>query len=344
MPFDDALRPIFKIIQGVFRKPRWECARADDQWASRHILSSIIEAICETDVVVADLTTANANVYYEVGVAQAIGKDVILIAQDIEEVRSNLRGFNVHCYGIDRTRNTRLTKDLRAIACKVESSLLPFNLEDDITRTRRIIEEMEFLKEKVKSRRTPVTIRIHAGFSSLCNLDMNREEDADRREHGQLLVQERELLKELLRLGAKLKAILSPPILPHGNETRMRDRLDMLIDFAEHDDKCMANCSMALAADRGTNLLVFDNELMFEGYKTEVGSGFGFTCVSRHRDWIEKRIKVFDLLFDSACKYTLSQHGDPHAVAAQPPLQAAFLKGLRDTRTAWSSGRGTQQR
>lgn len=51
--------------------------RADDYSAVGNITSQVIEAINEADLIVADLTGRNANVYYELGVAHSYAKHVV---------------------------------------------------------------------------------------------------------------------------------------------------------------------------------------------------------------------------------------------------------------------------
>ena len=45
------------------------------------IAQNIIETIKQADVVIADITNENPNVYYEIGVAQAFGKPLIIVSQ-----------------------------------------------------------------------------------------------------------------------------------------------------------------------------------------------------------------------------------------------------------------------
>jgi nucleoside 2-deoxyribosyltransferase len=48
----------------------------------RRIKDAIIQAILTSDLVIADLTGKSENVYYELGVAHAVGCDVILLTQE----------------------------------------------------------------------------------------------------------------------------------------------------------------------------------------------------------------------------------------------------------------------
>ena len=58
--------------------------RAQDLSSARNILADIVQGIEGATIVVADLTDLNPNVFYEVGIAHALQKPVILLTQDID--------------------------------------------------------------------------------------------------------------------------------------------------------------------------------------------------------------------------------------------------------------------
>ncbi len=57
------------------------------------IMESIWRTINEARIIIADITTRNPNVMYEIGIAHTIGKDVILLAQDLEQEKIP---FDIH--------------------------------------------------------------------------------------------------------------------------------------------------------------------------------------------------------------------------------------------------------
>ncbi len=60
--------------------------RADEVLGSNIIIDDIISQIKKSNIIIADITVRNANVYYELGYAHALGKKVILIAQEGTEI------------------------------------------------------------------------------------------------------------------------------------------------------------------------------------------------------------------------------------------------------------------
>lgn len=92
MPFEANLRPVYDDhITNVVKKLGLTVARADDFFTSHSVMSDIWAAICKTRAIIADCTGRNTNVFYEIGLAHAIGKPVVLITQNKEDVPFDLR-------------------------------------------------------------------------------------------------------------------------------------------------------------------------------------------------------------------------------------------------------------
>ncbi len=85
-------------IKPVLAKYDYRAVKVDDINITGEVLSSIINVIAESDLIIAELSEKNTNVYYELGIAQALGKNVILLAQDLSEVPVDLRGFYIVQY------------------------------------------------------------------------------------------------------------------------------------------------------------------------------------------------------------------------------------------------------
>lgn len=99
MPFSEAFDDIFKeFIKATLEEYHFEVVRADDIQNAQSILKDIVQAIEECDLLVADLTDSNPNVYYELGLAHAFAKPVILLTQQIDELPFDLRSYRVVRY------------------------------------------------------------------------------------------------------------------------------------------------------------------------------------------------------------------------------------------------------
>ena len=99
MPFDDEFNSVYEqFIKPTFEEQGFVVLRADDILNQQHILKDIIDQIEKGDLIVADLTSTNPNVFYELGLAHAFRKRVILLTQSIEEVPFDLQGYRLVVY------------------------------------------------------------------------------------------------------------------------------------------------------------------------------------------------------------------------------------------------------
>ena len=92
--------------------------RTTDLFRSSNIVNDIWSFITDAAVLLADLTGKNPNVFYELGLAHAAKKPVVLITENMDDVPFDLRGLRVHEY---TPRLTGWDTDLRA---KIRASLL----------------------------------------------------------------------------------------------------------------------------------------------------------------------------------------------------------------------------
>ena len=88
------------------------CIRGDDMFGSEVIMDDIIAAISNAEIVVADLTGQNANVFYEVGIAH-VSKPVLLLAQSVDDVPFDLRHRRVLIYDYSPHGCKRLEQRLK---------------------------------------------------------------------------------------------------------------------------------------------------------------------------------------------------------------------------------------
>ena len=93
--------------------------RGDDFFSAHHIMSDIWRAIWHSRVIIADCTTKNPNVFYEIGVAHTIGKPVVLITQNDDDVPFDLRSTRYIKYAFNprgmKTFESRLKSTIQTI-------------------------------------------------------------------------------------------------------------------------------------------------------------------------------------------------------------------------------------
>ena len=80
MPFHRIYNPVRDAISNACEKNKFSYHRSDDEFVNGSILKYTVEQIVQSQLVIAVLDGRNANVFYEIGIAHAIGKPVLLIA------------------------------------------------------------------------------------------------------------------------------------------------------------------------------------------------------------------------------------------------------------------------
>lgn len=123
MPFAEELRPVYEDhIKGVTKRLKLEVARSDDFFTNGSIMADIWSAINHAALVIADCTGRNPNVFYEIGLAHAIGKSTVLITQSIDDIPFDLRHLRTIIYqfnprGMKQFEKT-LEKTIKALISK----------------------------------------------------------------------------------------------------------------------------------------------------------------------------------------------------------------------------------
>jgi hypothetical protein len=108
-PFTDEMTRIFTrhIKRVAIENELWP-TRADSFRSERSVVSDIWNAICAAKIIVADLTEQNANVFYELGIADVLGTQTILLAQDISKIPFDVQHRRIVEYESTRTGLSKL--------------------------------------------------------------------------------------------------------------------------------------------------------------------------------------------------------------------------------------------
>ena len=130
----------------------FEAKRADDLYRPGNIVNDIWKYTKEATVILADLTSKNPNVFYELGLAHAITKPAVLITGSMEDVPFDLRSLRV----IEYDKNLPnwgsqlqgvITKALRETLENPAEAILPTFFEKDKTEKIRVsAEKIELLE------------------------------------------------------------------------------------------------------------------------------------------------------------------------------------------------------
>ena len=151
MELSDEFRPVYEALREVAREAGFYPHRADED-PRRNIVKAIIDSIHRATIVVADLTYYNPNVMYELGVANALSKDCLMICQrtpsgiwrvsrteaDVGDLAFDIKGIKVEPY-VNDAEGLKMLKDrLRKALEQNEPFDCPVNtaLDDFVKRNR----------------------------------------------------------------------------------------------------------------------------------------------------------------------------------------------------------------
>lgn len=116
MPFNESWsNTVFSsLIEPACQVAGLSCLRGDTVERSRDLVSNILQAICEAGIVIIDASAPNPNVYYELGLCDAIGKDYRVLKQAGVVLPADLAGAHYIEYSLSNITAARdgLAKEL----------------------------------------------------------------------------------------------------------------------------------------------------------------------------------------------------------------------------------------
>jgi hypothetical protein len=125
-------RIYFDLIVPALEDAGYRVDRADTLLTQRNVLSDIVRGIEEATLVIAEITTPNPNVLYELGLAQGLNKPTLLIAQELDEVPFDLRSYRIERYSTDFSEVAGFAERLKSLALEHLRGTVEFSspLED----------------------------------------------------------------------------------------------------------------------------------------------------------------------------------------------------------------------
>ena len=102
MPFSSVFDAEYHdIIRPAVEAAGLTCIRADELYSKPQVIADIWKSLRSARVVIAELSGRNTNVFYELGVAHVLGKPVIIITRNQEDVPFDLKALRYLYYDIN---------------------------------------------------------------------------------------------------------------------------------------------------------------------------------------------------------------------------------------------------
>ncbi|MDH3501279.1 MAG: hypothetical protein OEL69_02075 [Nitrosopumilus sp.] len=113
MPFRENFDRIYKNnVKPIATKLDYRVLRADDIFTPTVIIEDIWEQLNKAKFIIADVTGRNPNVFYELGIAHTIGKKVIMITQNEDDIPFDVKHIRHFKYADNENGWTKLESDL----------------------------------------------------------------------------------------------------------------------------------------------------------------------------------------------------------------------------------------
>jgi CheY-like chemotaxis protein len=99
MPFDKKFRQVYQRIKEGVTDCGLSCIRADEVVHTRAVYEGMLELVRKSKLVVFVADGGNCNAYYEAGFADAMHKEVFIVASSLDELKFDVRHRHTLIYG-----------------------------------------------------------------------------------------------------------------------------------------------------------------------------------------------------------------------------------------------------
>jgi hypothetical protein len=120
MPFNDNFTQIHGVITSVCKDLSVRCKRADDIFASNPIMTNILQGIISSEIIIADITEKNPNVYYELGIAHTCRdkEAIIIITQNTNNLPFDISHLSILKYDLDNIPEFKFNLKEKISVCR----------------------------------------------------------------------------------------------------------------------------------------------------------------------------------------------------------------------------------
>lgn len=93
MPFHEDWEPVYECLRRAVESPEvgMRCIRADEIYSTKSVMADVLDLVRRANVVIAEVSSSNPNVLYELGICHAFKDKVVLVTQHPRHVRRGTR-------------------------------------------------------------------------------------------------------------------------------------------------------------------------------------------------------------------------------------------------------------
>ena len=128
MPFKDDFDDTYNLgIRAACKEAGTYCERVDEQIYTENMMDRVYNQIAKADIIIADTSGRNPNVFYELGYAHALGKRTILLIRSGEDIPFDVKHSPHVIYKTIASLKNDLKKRIRFFLKNPESQHLVSN-------------------------------------------------------------------------------------------------------------------------------------------------------------------------------------------------------------------------
>lgn len=114
MPFEQDYFDLYEEFKNRFGE-KFDFSHAGDLDNQQNIIKDIVVGIAEADIIIADLTGLNPNVFYELGIAHTMDKKAIIITQNLDDLPFDIRSYRANEYSLKFNKIPSFMKEMEKL-------------------------------------------------------------------------------------------------------------------------------------------------------------------------------------------------------------------------------------
>ena len=122
MEFSDPYTDIYEsLIKPTVLGEGFRCLKSDDIFATTSVIEDIWANINKASLVIAEISSNNPNVMYELGICHTVGKNVMMLTQSPDAIPFNFRHMRAYPYVNDIPGSDDLKKNIASVIQHVKA-------------------------------------------------------------------------------------------------------------------------------------------------------------------------------------------------------------------------------
>lgn len=114
-PFSKESTDVYILIKNICSECGLNLYRGDEEFSHEDILANIVKYIVKSRIVIANIDGKNPNVFYELGIAHALGKPTILVSKSIQNTPFDIQQNRIVLYNDSDDLRLKLSKEISRI-------------------------------------------------------------------------------------------------------------------------------------------------------------------------------------------------------------------------------------